>query len=50
MSWSLLGDREEIEGIGSNSDKELIVKIETANYWEPQIKSPELFQVDIFLL
>lgn len=50
MSWSPLRDREEIEGICSNSDKELIVKIETANYKKPQIKSPELFQFDIFLL
>lgn len=32
MSWSPLGDREETEGICSNSDKELIVKLETANY------------------
>lgn len=32
MSWSPLGDSEEIEGICSNTDKELIVKIEAANY------------------
>lgn len=32
MSWSPLGDSEEIEGICSNADKDLIVKIETANY------------------
>lgn len=32
MSWSPLGDSVEIEGICSNTDEELIVKIEAANY------------------
>lgn len=32
MTRRPLGDSEEIEGICGNSDKELIVKIETANY------------------